>query len=549
MGLKAKFKKLTKCDRVDTPWTTSMNERPSLERSSSQVGDPENHSIDHTVAAFSPNQQTATRNRNRSSVLIYQKSPLLAATPPQVTRALAYSHPFILPLNHLFGLLSWTTNDPWESFLVVAAFWFTILYGDAVLRWAGPLLIIVALILGMYSRRYSPLSSTTWSGEKQKHKRSSSDSQQRKSLDEILDTLQTFTNRCDVLLEPFLRLTEFLSTQSTATSATTRPALTSMFIRLLAIAPLWVGLTLPPLYIITTRRTILVIGTIGLTWHSVPARASRTILWRSKLVRYVASVMTGLDLSALLPTNTTQNLPLNSQLAKASGQKPKSTGPAVRFTFAVYENQRRWIGLGYTSSLLPHDRRPWTDGHLNACPGKDNFPLPETDHDSHMWRWVPDSDWKIDPHWTDDHDDDEKELDKEGWTFYDNKWHYPGKVDDWSRWTRRRKWIRDAELVEVPEKTKTPATSITTADFADDTPNRPTPPVKRKSWFGPRRGTNESNKSVDKSDAISVKSTSSTGTNRRSRDHPDDDIAYSHNRYSESQYDRSIGEGIMEGLG
>ena len=205
-----------------------------------------------TYAAFSPNQQTASRTKKQQSVLIHQKSPLLVSTPPQVTRALAYSHPFILPLNHVMGLLAWNTGDPWESFLFMSSFWFVVLYGDPLLRWTGPVVLVAGLIFGMYSRRYSPLSSTVWSAAKKSRKRA--DSEQRKSLDEILETLREFTQRCDVLLDPFLRLTEYLSTQSTATSATTRPALTTLFIRILAFTPIWILLTLPPIRIITTRR-------------------------------------------------------------------------------------------------------------------------------------------------------------------------------------------------------------------------------------------------------------------------------------------------------
>ena len=243
-----------------------------------------------TTAAFSPNSQTFSSHRHRSTILVHQKSPLLLATPPQVTRALAYSHPFVLPLNKLAGLLSWTTGDPWESFLLVAFFWLSTLYGSYVIRYTGPLLLVTLLILGMYFRRYSPLSSTGWTGEKKQttkgHTRDPSDTggiTHHKSLDEILTTLQTFTTRCNILLDPFLRLTDFLSTQQTATSATTQPALTTLFIRILLSSPLWWALALPPspFRILTSQRIILVFGTILLSWHSRPARISRTILWRS----------------------------------------------------------------------------------------------------------------------------------------------------------------------------------------------------------------------------------------------------------------------------
>src|SRR5277367_929751 len=107
-----------------------------------------------TVASFSPVtlSHAPSANKQRSTILVHQKSPLLIATPPQITRALAYSHPFLLPLNKLAGLLTWTTDDSWESFLLVVGFWAVVLYGSEVVQWAGPIIVVVGLILGMYSR-------------------------------------------------------------------------------------------------------------------------------------------------------------------------------------------------------------------------------------------------------------------------------------------------------------------------------------------------------------------------------------------------------------
>src|SRR5215469_6266589 len=184
---------------TDTPWLEHMSspQRDSNHTLPAAREDPNAP----TVAAFSPSTPLHSPSvaKHRSTILVQQKSPLLVATPPQITRALAYSHPFIVPLNRLVGLLSWTTEDPWESFLLVAAFWAITLYGDAVIRWAGPLIAVVALMIAMYSRRFSPLSSTGWLGEKgQKgHRRIDSASMRHhKSLDEIIDELKLFTSRC-----------------------------------------------------------------------------------------------------------------------------------------------------------------------------------------------------------------------------------------------------------------------------------------------------------------------------------------------------------------
>ena len=317
-------------DELDPPWLASMSSEP-----------------EPTVAAFAPTQRR---------VLVQQQSPLLNATPPQITRALTYSHPFLLPLTKLVGLLSWS-GDPWESFLVVAVFWATVLYGDEVIRWAGPLVVGGLLVGGLYLRRYSPLSTRS----------------HRKSLDEIVETLNTFTARCNVLVEPLLQLTEFLSTQRSPTSTTTRPALTTLLLRLLALLPIWIVPT------IATRHVMLVAGTLILSWHSRPARISRTLLWRSRTVRRLVSFITGLRLT-----------PEKSYAAVTTG---------VKFTFTLWQNQRRWLGLGWTSSMLAYERAAWTDEHLNASPSKDDF---KPTVNGAVWKWV--SEWKDD-----------------GWIYYDNK--------------------------------------------------------------------------------------------------------------------------------
>lgn len=443
-----------------------------------------------TVAAFSPSSTSgySASAKQRSTIIVHKKSPLLIATPPQITRALAHSHPFLLPLNKFLALLSWSTHDPWESFLLVAVFWGTTLYGDEVLRYGGPIILVTSIILGMYSRRYSPLSSTSRTGEKLGHKRQTSEGEatstaaapQHKSLDEIVETVQELTGRCNTLLEPFLIMTDFLSTQRTATSATTRPALTTLFIRILFLTPFWVLLTAPPFYILTTRRIILATGTIVLSWHSRPARITRVILWRSVFLRRAAALITGLDFST--PGSTTKPpLPRRkSQANLASEVATKGRSPGVRFTFILYENQRRWVGLGWTTSLFAGERGPWTDEHLNPAPSKDEFELPHVESNIARWRWLDNSDWQIDGGDAKQHKRSGSktgpsgslspttpkstggggavETDGGGWIYYDSKWNDGRREDGWGRYTRRRKWYRDAELVEI-----TPSTEVSPA--------------------------------------------------------------------------------------
>jgi hypothetical protein len=398
-----------------------------------------------TVAAFSPVtlSHATSANKQRSTILVHQKSPLLIATPPQITRALAYSHPFLLPLNKLAGLLTWTSGDPWESFLLLAGFWGVVLYGDVVMRYTGPVVIVMGLILGMYSRRYSPLSSTGWTGEKVKkgHKRMDSEAtnlKHQKTLDEIVETLKVFTSRCNVLLDPLLELTDFLSTQRTATTATTRPALTTLLIRILLITPLWIVLTLRPIQIITTKRMVLVAGTLFLTWHSRPNRVSRAILWRSALIRRGLSTLTGLHFSDNLvppPPSDTDVPPLpprkqseyqeKASLAASAASKRRPDAPGVRFTFILYENQRRWVGLGWTTSLFAYERAAWTDEHLNVAPAREDFELPDVEGGAARWRWVEGSKWLVEGAGEFDEGGIKAKPETtnggQGWIYYDNK--------------------------------------------------------------------------------------------------------------------------------
>ncbi|KAL2022483.1 hypothetical protein VTK56DRAFT_5312 [Thermocarpiscus australiensis] len=591
----------------EPPWLSHMStprtphgdplDSPSLQRSSTPSRG--NHFSDGaapvsagasnpTYASFSPTTlsstapSTTSAAKRRSTILVHQKSPLLLATPPQITRALAYSHPFLLPLNKLVGLLTWTTGDPWESFLLLVAFWASVLYGDIVVRVAGPVALVLILIGGMYGRRFSPLSSSGWSepglgtadgtalaaeakvaktGQKKgrgknlsvealpdrngragsggggtgptaghtRNQASMSEvtsTRHQKTLDEIVETLKEFTARCNILLEPLLELTDFLSTQRTPTSATTRPALTTLFVRILLCTPFWYLLTLPPLRLITTRRVVLLCGTVMLTWHSRVIRVTRAILWRSATIRRLLALVTGLAFEGAV--RTTPSVPTAGESAAVSGSSAGSTkskpsaatttnataikttreseltkalrcserrggrGTGVRFTFIIYENQRRWIGLGWTTSLFAYERPPWTDEHNNAVPPKDEFELPEVEDGSNMrWQWVEGSRWRVDgvpdeavmPH---DEADRDKEWDYDGpggrmgWVYYDNKWQNGRRGQDgWGRWTRRRKWYRDAELVEADvaeeEEAEVETEAVTGAATLSDETKTPTP--------------------------------------------------------------------------
>lgn len=280
-------------------------------------------------------------------------------------------------------------------------------------------------------------------------------------------------------------------------------------------------------------------------------------------MRWAASVITGLRFPEPSSTEKTPPpLPPRAPAALAKALKRKGAGPGVRFTFAIYENQRRWVMLGYTSNMLPHERQAWSDEHLNHVPEKDSFPLPETDFATTQWRWVPGSEWRLDPDWSDDNANanGKKSSDKDGWTYYDNSWQGGSKTDDWGKWTRRRRWIRDAELVEISAEeiaaqqaaaaangaVEADAQSITNSEWQDG--DSVTTAVKKKGWFGKRRITNDKARAADKAEVASMSGSADTGGTSRSRDDAEDDV-HTPYRYKESQWlDRSFGDGLAEGL-
>lgn len=422
----------------ETPWLEQMS---STNHNQSDVGSSstqESHDPP-TFAAFSPHTGfTSVPANPRSVISIEKKTPLLISTPPQVTRALAQIYPYLLIANKLVGLLSWTTNDPWESFLALASFWAVVLYGDATLRYAGPLIAVVGLILCMYWRRFSPLSSSVWNEERRRRSQASKDlddnTSHHKSLDHVIDTLKLFTLRCNILVDPLLELTNFLSTQQTAVSATTRPALTSLFIRIILLTPVWIVLTSPFVQFITTKRMVLTIGTISLTWHSAPAKVTRTILWRSRSVRQISAMVTGLRFSPVDDTSRKAEAVMlqttRALKAQANTSKDGERGSApqvIRFTFTLYENQRRWIGIGWTSSMLSYERASWTDDHLNPMPPKDEFHLPEVEGAGARWKWIEGVDWQLEGTELSSKNSASEQADKShqeadaGWIYYDNK--------------------------------------------------------------------------------------------------------------------------------
>lgn len=392
-----------------------------------------------------------------------QTSPLLSATPPTVSKALVKAYPYLLIVNKLLSIATWTNDDCWINVVMICVYSLAVLYFESLVIWFGH--IIIVGIITMYAYL---------------NKRIVQETKMHPTLDEVIQALTATCIKADMLLNPITSL-----------------SLTAYDIKRL----LFTTLFLTPLYLIITfllikpRIILLISGIYLLTYHSSQARVTRKIIWKIKLARLICFYLTGLDFSQA--RNHSLFAAAFAKVQKNAGFDPsKSSGnKPVRFTYVIYENQRRWLGIGWTSNLLSYERTPWTDEFLNESSALDSFQLPNASDDVNFnnplessskmngasWRWV-DKTWRLDL--TNDgaitlpnnkrSKTTANPSSDEGYIYYDNTWKKPLTEDSFSKYTRRRRWIRTAELVfndpTDQEETSTISEPTTTTSLATVSP-------------------------------------------------------------------------------
>ncbi|CUM65587.1 uncharacterized protein PRCAT00003234001 [Priceomyces carsonii] len=362
-----------------------------------------------------------------------QTSPLLSSTPPTVAKSLIKAYPYLIIVNKLLAVFTWTNENYWVNIVIVSSYALIVLYFENIVTWFGHLIIVGIVTL------YALLNTKILE-----------EANLRPTLDDVVQALTATRIKADLLLSPVTSL-----------------SLTAYDIKRL----LFTTVFLTPIYLIVTfllikpRIILLVSGIYVLTYHSSYSRVTRKILWKIKLARLICFYLTGLDF--LQARNHSLFAAAFAKVQKNSGGSLGSIGSSsdskpVRFTYVIYENQRRWLGIGWTSNLLSYERTPWTDEFLNESSSIESFQLPNTDNDefnNHKmnganWRWV-DKTWRLDL--TNDgaitmpvskrSKTNADPAPDEGFIYYDNTWKKPSTEDSYSKYTRRRRWIRTAELV------------------------------------------------------------------------------------------------------
>lgn len=413
-------------------------------------------------------------------------SPLLVSTPPTISVLLSRTYPLMLFLDRVLAILTWTSDDPWSSLLLACCWTIIVLYFEPILKYVLPLLPVLFLWGLLYCQQQI-----------------NRDISRHPSLDHMVHTLSNVSSRASLLVDPLTKLA----------NNTTPTDIPRLALAALSIAPLYAlvaGKTVKP------RTILLFAGLFLLTYHSVYARATRAVLWRSRSVRRVVVYVTG-------GSSGTANFKKQNALSTkrlSSSSIIKDSKNATKFVFVVYENQRRWLGVGWTSNLLSYERSPWTDEYLNPSPRPSSFELPDSSAGltssaitslglgslmgNLAWRWS-DKVWKLDltndgalvlnsrqlkaaaSHSSyindyDNNDDDDNENDNnngnfnkgkskkdtlskrrimqkatmvaepgpnDGWIYYDNTWKSPAPQDSFLKYTRRRRWVRTAELINL----------------------------------------------------------------------------------------------------
>lgn len=109
------------------------------------------------------------------------------------------------------------------------------------------------------------------------------------------------------------------------------------------------------------------IGSVVIVWRARWATTIRAALWRSSWFRL------GLRKSwALLSGQSGPTV-----LSPVSVARFEDAGHTIRFLITIQENQRWWVGLDWTSALLPGERPIWCSATLDSLPPPSNFVLPE----------------------------------------------------------------------------------------------------------------------------------------------------------------------------
>lgn len=367
-------------------------------------------------ANFQPSSTKLLRNGSNNKLLV--ENPILAL-------ALSKLFPYLLLMDNLLEIITWTNEDPYLNVIIIIGYSIIVMYWNHISLIALPLLMTLGFTYTIWLIN-SIIYDTKFN--------------EKPTIDEILQTLHNLTVRSEIMLRPInkpnLKFRNFVQ----------------IFIVAFMLTPINILISK---YLLSPQKFLWIFGVFLLTYHSPWSFLIRRLLWRSKYIRIGVFYLTGLNFKMSVTNDASvksqisvddENGSVNEVVNTLNGFKvlskrvetPTKLNQIIQFE--ILENERRWIGLGWSKYLLPTERSNYCYAEsLIEVKDLHSFqpPLIENDLYNYQWEWL-DNTWSID-----------KEFSKKnnGWKFYDNNWENEDFADGFAKFTRSRKWIRRSRLI------------------------------------------------------------------------------------------------------
>lgn len=363
---------------------------------------------DIIYANFQPTEAKLLKNGSGSQLLI--DNPILSSV-------LSKIFPYLLLIDNVLEILTWTNEDLYLNLLLI------IIYSILIMYWNYMNLIVIPILVTLtFGYTIWIINSIVYDTK----------FNEKPTIDEILSVLHNITIRFEMILRPVaktnLKLKNFLQ----------------IFVVSLVLIPIN---SLIVTYILSPQKFLWLFGVFLLTYHSPWSFSIRRLLWRSIYIRIFVFYLTGLNIKLDAKNNKfkfndekndTDVTSNDFKILQKKIESPTRLNQLVKFE--VLENERRWIGLGWSKFLLPSERANYCTTSLNEISDINSFTPPVYSNDlyNYKWEWI-DKSWIID-----------KEFSKNknnGWIYSDNNWENDELTDGFSKFTRSRKWYRTARLI------------------------------------------------------------------------------------------------------
>ncbi|KAG0345891.1 peroxisome- protein [Podila humilis] len=465
---------------------------PSLPRDFSGI-----HNSAMTTSSPNASSATAPSVGSRRNMMVKPSQSFAdffsASTPvpASVTLLLSYTSPGIHAFHRLLQLLTWTSDRSVKSFLVLFGWWALclgtetfLIFGlhGALLLYLGHMWIRSRKVSKMGGQDTNPQSPSPATPQSGRFSLSSSTSNRStllsptsarhptttqveqavtlKEIQEILDHWAAWNRTLD-------RVETFFDWSDKSKTYTVCALVVLTYIP-------WLLLT----FFVPMRYILVVVGTIAICWRAPWFGVLWAVTMKLQAFSPLLQLIPYWPLKPEVPHSSYQKkkrFSVKDIISRAIGQRKKddaagysvqsyktSTGYDIEedhatmyYKFVLYENQRWWLGIEWTPMMLPNDRAPWTDDHLEPTQSKSAFqlPPPHIAHEaipgqqnkvlrkSQEWRW-------LDPHWRLKLASD---SDVDGWEYANNHWQKWSGKNRRGAYTRRRAWERTAKLIDQRE--------------------------------------------------------------------------------------------------